>query len=328
MTHTTHSFRSAGTAIAAVLALASTPSFGQDAAAPFPASPEPVIVVPDIAPPVPTVVVPTNQAPTVQPIPETTVETPAPQPVPSPSASAAPRNRAAAPAARTAPAPQARVPVSEPAIVEPTTALPAEQTAVEPVAVAPPVAPAAATVPVRPAANDNIGLLALVLGGLAFLALAIWGFIAIGRRKPVRRYAAEKTVPVAVAPATVVAEPALPIPEPVAAERPTEDSRVVGGSFSPRHTATSGALPHTGASVALPATIPEDYAERDALVKRMIAAKPDRANPFTDRGARTRRARLILQSLGRDFGETEPWIDLSQYPNNWPELARKRSAAA
>jgi hypothetical protein len=87
-------------------------------------------------------------------------------------------------------------------------------------------------------------------------------------------------------------------------------------------------LPHTGASVALPATIPEDYAERDALVKRMIAAKPDRANPFTDRGARTRRARLILQSLGRDFGETEPWIDLSQYPNNWPELARKRSAAA
>src|SRR5690606_41136429 len=32
--------------------------------------------------------------------------------------------------------------------------------------------------------------LALAMGGLIFLALAIWGFIAIGRRKPVRRFAA------------------------------------------------------------------------------------------------------------------------------------------
>jgi hypothetical protein len=44
-------------------------------------------------------------------------------------------------------------------------------------------------------------------------------------------------------------------------------------------------------SVALPARVPENYAERDALMKRMISAKPDRANPFTDRGARTKRAR-------------------------------------
>ena len=54
----------------------------------------------------------------------------------------------------------------------------------------------------------------------------------------------------------------------------------------------------------------------------MIDAKPDRANPFTDRKARMRRARLILQSLGRKFDGARPWIDLSDYPENWPELAR------
>ena len=34
-----------------------------------------------------------------------------------------------------------------------------------------------------------------------------------------------------------------------------------------------------------------------------------------------------MQSLGRDFGDTEPWIDLSQYPQNWPELQRRHVAA-
>ena len=89
-----------------------------------------------------------------------------------------------------------------------------------------------------------------------------------------------------------------------------------------------GALPSEGAAVDLPATAPEDYEERSALLERMVAARPDKANPFTDRRARLHRARLILQSLGRDFSQSEPWIDLSQYPNNWPELANKHSAAA
>jgi hypothetical protein len=60
----------------------------------------------------------------------------------------------------------------------------------------------------------------------------------------------------------------------------------------------------------------------------MVAAKPDRANPVPGLRQRTRRARLIMQSLGRDFGEAKPWIDLSQYPNNWPELAGDKYAAA
>ena len=61
MTQTQHSLRYAGSAIAAALAIASTPSLAQDAAAPFPAYPEPVIVVPDVPVPVtpqPTVVLP------------------------------------------------------------------------------------------------------------------------------------------------------------------------------------------------------------------------------------------------------------------------------
>jgi hypothetical protein len=90
----------------------------------------------------------------------------------------------------------------------------------------------------------------------------------------------------------------------------------------------SGGLPHAGAAVALPRELPESYEEREALFRRMVDARPDRANPFTDRKARMKRARLIMQSIGRDFGEADPWIDLSQYPNNWPELASKRSAAA
>ena len=89
----------------------------------------------------------------------------------------------------------------------------------------------------------------------------------------------------------------------------------------------AGALPSDGAAVDLPAKAPENYEERSALLERMVAARPDRANPFTDHRARLHRARLILQSLGVTF-DREPRIDLSQYPNNWPELARPQYKAA
>jgi hypothetical protein len=330
MTNRTHSLRNAGSAIAAALVFTATPSLAQDAAAPFPAAPEPVIVIPEIPAPAattPTIVVPPVQSETVQSLPTTSVETPEPQAAPSPTATT-PRTRANTPAAR--PAPEPAVPVSAPdaAEAEPVAVLPPAST-VEPVVVAP-EAPVAINEPARAVANDDTGLLALILGGLVFLALAIWGFVAIGRRKSVRRYAAETTsTAVPVAPTPVVAEPAPVVAREPVALAPRAENTLSAPSFTPRPApATSGALPHAGAAVALPARVPEDFAERDALMKRMIAARPDRANPFTDRGARTRRARLILQSLGRDFGQTEPWIDLSQYPNNWPELAHKRSAAA
>lgn len=231
-----------------------------------------------------------------------------------------------APAARAAPEPAPRTVAAEPTPVEDTATLPPVETIAPVAAVAVPPVETTAPAPVR--ADDNAGILALILGGLAFLALAIWGFVAIGRRKPVRRYAAEivpNSVPAVPAPVVIDRTPVAP--EPVQAA-PRTVTPLSPSPLAARSAQVAGALPHAGASVALPARMPENYAERDELMKRMIAAKPDRANPFTDRGARTRRARLILQSLGRDFGETDPWIDLSQYPNNWPELADKRSVAA
>jgi len=89
----------------------------------------------------------------------------------------------------------------------------------------------------------------------------------------------------------------------------------------------AGALPSDGAAVDLPAEAPQDYEARNALFERMVDARPDKANPFTDRRQRMKRARLIMQSLGTTF-EREPRIDLSQYPNNWPELRRQYHKAA
>jgi hypothetical protein len=182
---------------------------------------------------------------------------------------------------------------------------------VAPVGVSEPVA-----APVEPETN-NTQLWVAVLAGLGAIALAIWGFIAIGRRRPVDRKAAmliERPV------VTTLSEP---LAQPLAAEP------VPTPSVSPLHpVASAPSMAHTGASVPLPSKMPETFEERDALVKRMVAARPDRANPFTSPIQRHKRAKLILQSLGRDFGDAEPWIDLSQYPQNWPELARRKQAAA
>lgn len=86
-------------------------------------------------------------------------------------------------------------------------------------------------------------------------------------------------------------------------------------------------LPHAGAAIALPAKAPETVEGRTQLLNEMAAAKPDRANPFVAHKARKRRARMILQSLGRTF-ENGSKIDFSQYPQNFPELAEKQKVAA
>ncbi len=315
MTYKTQTTRLAGTALAAVLALASSQALAQDTVAPFPgappAEPAPVIVVPDIAPaePSPTVVLPT--------------EVPAPAPVPE--ASAEPSVPAIAPAEQRATPRTVDRRVSPAATAEPA-AEPAPVPEAEPVAEAPVVLPPAVdSLPplevepaVEPDAGIDTGLVALSIGGLVFLALAIWGFVAIGRRKPIRRYAA-----VAPAPA-----PELRKPEPARAEALVAEPAPQRPVVEPLFPASAGGLPHAGASVALPRRLPDSYEEREALFRRLVDAKPDRANPFTDRKARMKRARLIMQSIGRDFGDARPWIDLSQYPHNWPELARHRSAAA
>lgn len=81
-------------------------------------------------------------------------------------------------------------------------------------------------------------------------------------------------------------------------------------------------------AVPLPDELPQTFEERDALLHRMIAAKPDRANPFRSPRARARRARLILQSLGRRFEKVKPRIDLRQYAYHWPALRGWKPASA
>lgn len=311
-----HSSYCAGAAIAACLVLGPTPSFAQAIDTTIIPVPEPVVATP-ATPPAPAAQPVMTSSPVVQQMPIETappVDAATPEPAPVTSSATVRRAPASPPAATRAPAAE---PVAEP--VE--TAAPVESTAV---ATAPqpapaPVASAAQTVeptgaedavaPTRTKDSTDT-LLAILLGGLAVLALAIWGFVAIGRRKPVERVAAERTAPVAT--------PA--VPEPIVAA-PRTGPRLAAVAPAP-------SLAHSGAAVALPRTRPDNFAERDTLLKQMVAAKPDRANPFTTPKARLRRARLILQSLGQDFGGRKPWIDLSQYSSNWPELSRTHYAAA
>ena len=89
-----------------------------------------------------------------------------------------------------------------------------------------------------------------------------------------------------------------------------------------------GGLSHSGAAVALPPVLPGTVEERRALLERLAAARPDRANPFRTPKARRHRARLIMQCIGRRFESGKSRIDFSQYPLNWPELAQNRNAAA
>ena len=314
-----HTRLCAGAAIAAALALSSTPLLAQMSPAPATPAPEPVLTFPEAAPPAPQPVQPTLALPSELPEPAAPDSAAVPsEPVADPEPAVAAPASSAAQAERAAPRRAASVQTAVSAPADPVTApiddeaAPiATETPPESAAVAAPVAAPVQAPP--PAANDdNTQFWAAVLAGLVAIALAVWGFIAIGRRKPVERRAA-----------AMVERPRM-APRPPVAETPT----TVTPMASARTQVAAPALSHTGAAVPLPRRMPETFAERDALLKRMIAATPDRANPFTGYKARLKRSRLILQSLGRDFGDREPWIDLSQYPSNWPELARRKHAAA
>jgi hypothetical protein len=174
--------------------------------------------------------------------------------------------------------------------------------------------PAAQPTPVQKI--DVVGVLGVVLLALLALAILAAGLLFFRRRHP----AAAGTLTEPVAPRQ--AEPRPLVERPVA---PLATAPAMPYRRDPQP--VRGALPSDGAAVDLPAAVPESYEERSALLKRMVGGKPDRANPFTDRKARQHRARLILQSLGTTF-DREPRIDLSQYPNNWPELQRPRYKAA
>jgi hypothetical protein len=160
---------------------------------------------------------------------------------------------------------------------------------------------------------------ALVAGMLGALGLAAVGGVAYAASRRRRRARHETTVahePVAAmavsAERPMAAPPAAPVAQrtvtdPVAQSNVTMDRAISAPRVS-------------GDPVPLPAEVPQTFEERDALLKELVAAKPDRANPFTSVRARARRAKLIMQSLGEDFSNRKPRIDLSQYTNRWPAL--------
>jgi len=328
-----HTPLTATAAIVAALALAPTPLLAQAVEIPT----DTVIIAPQTTtpaapPPIdqPTVVAPaatpqTAPPPTMTTTPKPTTSTTTTTERTTTTTRATPSTRAAAPA----PAPRARA--AAPAAAAPSTADTVPAPVVDETVTAP-IAPIASSEPVTepeaapstaPGGGDAVMFGIMVLAAIAALVLAIWGFIAIGRRRPVARRAATP----------VVERPKIQHPAPIHAEtarepEPETTSFAAPATPTPINTvAPAPSMAHTGAAVPLPRTMPATFEERDALMRRMIAAKPDRANPFKSPIQRYHRAKLIMQSLGRDFGDTEPWIDLSQYPQNWPELQRRHVAA-
>lgn len=330
-----------------MLALGSTSTFAQSApASPKPTAPaDPIVlqlpIAPTSAPTPPTTATPstTVSAPPATQPPSIVLDLPpAPATAPEAAESASPARAAAAavepePAAeRSAPA-RATTPARAPAPAAGTVSavetsdvstadasLPAEATAA-PAPIAASAAEGVAPESLPDTDPDWIALIALALVGLIPLGLAIMAFAWFRRRSrragEFEMAAAERQAePVAMTLATN--EPA-PVVE-LAAVREAQPERV---SEVRDPLGAYRGQPKDGAAVALPAKLPETFEERDALLKRMIAAEPDRANPFRSTKARARRARLILQSLGRKFENVRPRIDLSEYTANWPALARR-----
>jgi hypothetical protein len=305
--------RCAPLAIAVTAALPATPALAQDAA-----TADPVIVLPsvDTAPvapapaPAPTIVLPQTEpvaAPSAN-VSSVEVDEPAARPARAAPTRAA-TTRAQAPTLAATREPSASTPAREPAAVPISPSLNAADTDVS--------APVATTRADTTAADGTDE--ALVAGMLGALGLASVGGIAYAasrRRRRARHETAVAHEPVAAmavsAERPMAAPPAAPVAQrtvtdPVAQSNVTMDRAISAPRVS-------------GDPVPLPAEVPQTFEERDALLKELVAAKPDRANPFTSVRARARRAKLIMQSLGEDFSNRKPRIDLSQYTNRWPAL--------
>lgn len=290
-------------AIAAVLALGSTPSFAQDAApsldlqgqtapAAAPVAAPPVVVTPPVvapAAPAPVLTLPVTP-------PETSADTPAERPAArstreTPRSATRPARTAetAAPVAAAAPAAAAAGPAAPVVIPSPA---PLPETPIAAAPVAPEAAPAATTEP------SSLGLAAAIAAALAALGLGGAAFAASRSR---RRKAA-------------MMEDAAPEVTPIVAAPPAEPTRFPAGlreaaaidapafAFAPARQAIAQPAqpePARGQSTerfAIPAGPVPTGEAREALLEKMTAAAPDEANPFTSAKARRKRARLILQA--------------------------------
>lgn len=310
-------------ATVAIAASVAIPALAQDASVA-----DPVIVLPPETAPAtsaPQITLPEPvaeaSAPVLAQVPEPVATTAAPAPV-----AISPRSAATTPVRTTASTP-VQPAQAEPVSISgsasdadtPVVAAAPAQPVTSPSVTAPTVAPSpvAATV-----ANDTDELaLAGMLGALGLVAVGGIAFAASRRRRnsvqtdeiygPVAYDPVDEPIvetPVVVAPQPVMTQAAYTTPAPKA-------------PVMARHTGV-------GDPVALPAELPETFEERDALLHELVAAKPDKANPFTSPRARARRAKLIMQSLGRSFKDRKPRIDLSEYTNRWPSLRGWQPATA
>ena len=319
MKKTRHLIASAPIAIAAMAALHTTAAGAQEA-------PTIVLDIPEEAPAASTAPVVPSTAPvaTTSPVPAPiTVQLPEPEPVAEPpvvnEAEPVATTQTTRAATREAPAP---APVAATQQAEPTTApfanSESEAAGQQPLAAAtaPESAPPAAELtPVQDPVSDGSGA-ALLFALLAVGGVGLAAFLLFRSRRRKR----DEEVPV--------------IEQPLVAEPLSRDTEKVGTTYNSepapamRAESITPVTSNNDVAVELPSEAPRNPAERDRLLKRMIDAKPDRANPFASHKARAKRARLILQSLGTRFTDRKPGIDLSQYTNVWPELRGWRPATA
>lgn len=267
----------ASAAIVVALALGSTGALAQETTAEVPAVAPPA---PAAAAPAPAQAPVMTQSPVVQTIPATPMAEPAAAIRNPPRVAAAPRQTAPRTATRSASAaavaiPAVTTPPRVPAPVSPTSAVPAAPVA----APLPEPAPLPATA-TQPTEDGLTGAEAGLLGLLAVTGLGGAALIATRsrRRRPVEGEALE------VAPMVET------VPEP---ER-------------------AAASPERFAMPAGP--VPTD-SERDELLKRMVAAPPDEANPFISRKRRVHRARILLAERERELRDRS--TERSAEPFDW-----------
>lgn len=299
MTKTNSFIRSAPLAVSAAALLSSAAAFAQDAVVQ-----DPPIVLPPAAEaqaPAPAIVLPDIAEAASQAAP--------------PAQEAVPVDESAAPVVATTRA--ATASASEPRQTSPRNALPVETSqslpktsspetqAAPPVSETPDVAPAGSSV--RGASRVDDGMLAGILGAMTLAGVVGVAFASSRRR---RQRAAEGLH--YVDPAYTSAARDLRRASPVMRE-----PAIV---LEPPVTASSHGLARNGDPIVLPSAIPATVEERTALIQTLVDAPPDRANPFETRKQRTRRARMIVQSLNRSFANRKPRIDLSEYSNRWPSL--------
>lgn len=309
MTNTTHPHRFAGTAIAAVLALGSTPLWAQESA---PIG-EPPAAIAAPAPP-PTIVLPPVTAVPVAPV----SAAPVSEAVVAAPVVARPIPRAAAPVARPAVTRAAAAPVAQEQQIVPT---PVEAPAAgiasdETIAIeqTPMDQQLAEETAVAATADDSSSNILPLAGLLAALGLGGIGLYAARRRR--RQPDEIEPAIVAYEPApTIVPRPVQSMPSPTFVA-PAMSLRPVVSQNGQGSARPAWQEPRRAA--AAPASSQASQLNREALLKRMVAATPDANNPFTSAKARRRRARLMLQSM-----DNQRWDDTQLAPGfDWREQAR------